>query len=87
MANFCDFTLEVSKKCGAIGPKMPNFGTVGLKISIYAVAKEFIFTGHQNYHENVVGTPLPKNLKYCCQKEPSSKFGREPPPVVCPKRQ
>ena len=44
MPTLCDFTLEMAKKCGEIGPKVPNFGTVGLKISIYAVDKEFIFT-------------------------------------------
>ena len=44
MINFCDFALEMAKKCGEICSQVPNFGTVGLKISIYAVAKDFIFT-------------------------------------------
>ena len=44
MRNFCDFALEIAKNCGEICPKVPNFGTVGLKVSIYAVAKDFIFT-------------------------------------------
>ena len=34
----------MAKKCGEICPQVPNFGTVGLKISIYAVAKDLIFT-------------------------------------------
>ena len=39
MLNFCDFALEMAKKCGENCPKLPNFGTVGLTISIYAVAR------------------------------------------------
>ena len=34
MRNFCDFALEIAKKCGEICQKVPNFGTVGLKVSI-----------------------------------------------------
>ena len=34
MRNFCDFALEIAQKCGEICPKVPNFGTVGLKVSI-----------------------------------------------------
>ena len=43
MLNFCDFGLEMAKKCGESCPKLPNFGTVSLTISICAVAKDFIF--------------------------------------------
>ena len=29
-----DFALEMAKRCGEICPQVPNFGTVGLKVSI-----------------------------------------------------